>query len=395
MLAVEIGQKCETDLLPILTSIGIYPELIARRTRGRPHAQRSKMHRGADSQLLGKAALEEYRESLANIFKFRVVDGQLKDRPRGVETNCGRNQKRICRQPRKPPKPKPKLARQNPQAALQMQQALIVRQLALRSSITPVPPLILIFEKIKEQAQRSSHGFGSGGPAGGGVGDRVRWQSSFTGDVLSGTISTTNESENISLQEVLLPRRQLEFRTDAGTAFSLKLTNREGDLISLRQERSGRFSVVALLGDNTFADQRDSFAAFIRANRRLASNELLPALVQFGFEPILSPDSPGVRHAVIASLLSADEIQAEGKRLIADLNSDDYDTRERASQSLAHGTIFTRTSCKRRLTHPSNSPEVQARLNAVSRHSPSALRRIETATALDLGARSELYHVAL
>ena len=337
----------------------------------------------ADSQLLGKAALEEYREPLANIFKFHVVDGQLKiDREAWKQTADAI--KKEFADAAEAAKAQAELARQNPQAALQMQQALIVRQLALRSSLTPVPPLVLIFEKIKEQAQRSSRGFGSGGPAGGGVADRVRWQSSFTGDVFSGTISTTNDSENISLQEVSPPRRQLEFRTDAGAAFSMKLTNREGDLISIRQERSGRFSVVALLGDNTFADQRDSFAAFVRANRRLVSNEVLPALAQFGFEPILSPDSHGVRHAVIASLLSADEIQAEGKRLIADLNSDDYDTRERASQSLAARYDLYKDLVQAALDNPSNSPEVQARLNAAVRPSPSVLRPIDTATALDL-----------
>ena len=152
--------------------------------------------------------------------------------------------------------------------------------------------------------------------------------------------------------------RQLEFHTDADTAICLKLSNREGDVISLRQERGGRFAIVAMLGENTFADQRNSFAGFVKANRRLVSNEILPALAQFGFEPILSPDSFGVRHAVVASLLSADEIQAEGKRLIADLNSDDYETRERATQSLAVRYDLYKDLVQVAVDEHSSSPEV-------------------------------------
>jgi hypothetical protein len=254
----------------------------------------------------------------------------------------------------------------------------------LRSSTTPIPPLVLLFERIKEQAQRSSRSFGSGGPSGSGSAGRAHWQSLFTGDVLSGNVNMANDSETLVLQETLAPRRQLEFRTDGGIAFCLKLFNRENDTISLRQERNGRFSVVAMLGDTTFADQRSSFAAFAKANRRLVSNEILPALAQFGFEPILSPDSFGVRHAVIASLLSADEIQAEGKRLITDLNSDDYETRERATQSLAAGYDLYKDLVQAAIDEHSGSPEAQARLASVVHQQPLPRQPSETAAALDL-----------
>ena len=327
--------------------------------------------------------MQEYRESLANVFKFSLIDGQLKI-DREAWKSIAEEIKKEFADAAENAKAQAELARQNPQAAMQMQQALIVRQLVMRSSLTPLPPLVLMFEKIKEQAQRSSRGFGSGGPAGGGSGDRVRWQSSFTGDVLSGAINTTNDSEQLALQEVLAPRRQLEFHTDADTAICLKLSNREGDVISLRQERGGRFAIVAMLGENTFADQRNSFAGFVKANRRLVSNEILPALAQFGFEPILSPDSFGVRHAVVASLLSADEIQAEGKRLIADLNSDDYETRERATQSLAARYDLYKDLVQVAVDEHSSSPEVQARLESVVRQQPLLRQPSETAAALDL-----------
>jgi hypothetical protein len=370
------------NILPILVQIGFAPVL----SPGEPQGEEIKSNSDvawSDSPLLAQGELLEYKGPVANIFKFNLVDGRLR-----IDLDVWKQRaeeiKKEFAEAAETAKAQAEQVRQNPQAAMQLQQALIMRQLLLRSSLTPPPPLVFIFEKIKEQAQRSSRGFGSGGPSGSGSGDRMHWQSTFAGDVFSGSLNMTNDSENIVLQEAQSPRRQLEIHLEATATFEVKLTNREGDVISLRQERGGNFIMLAMIGDAIFADQRDSFAAFVRANRRVVSNEILPALSQIGFEPILPPDSPGVRHAVVASLLSANEIQAEGKRLIADLNSDDYDTRERASQSLTARYDLYKELVQAALDNPSNSPEVQARLNALVQPSHSVLQPIDTATALDL-----------
>ena len=96
--------KMETDLLPILTSIGICPELSPGEMEGAARTANQNVS-WADSQLLGKAALEEYRESLANIFKYRVVDGQLKIDREAWKQTADSNQKRIrrCRRSRQSP----------------------------------------------------------------------------------------------------------------------------------------------------------------------------------------------------------------------------------------------------------------------------------------------------
>src|SRR5262249_44982773 len=186
----------------------------------------------------------------------------------------------------------------------------------------------------------------------------------------------------------------LLFCTDGHSAFEIRLTGRDGDMISLREASNGRFSVVALLGKTTFADQRDSFAAFVKANRQLVSDDLLPALAQFGFEPILPPDSFGVRHAVIVSLLSADQIQGEGKRLVADLNSDDYNTRERASQALSACYDLYKNLVQTAIDEHTGSPEAQARVASVVHQQPLPRQPGDTVTALDL-ANDSGYIVSL
>jgi hypothetical protein len=332
------------------------------------------------SSLLETGKLEKLSRPLSEVFQFNVVDGQLRI-DRSAWERTAREIKRKDPDTEADPfaKAQAELAKQDPKAAAQMQLVMGAQRLFFNSIVGNPTPLDILFQNIA----KSSGGY-SGGRGGGGFGEDAEWNSSFSSESLEGELRTTSHSEQLELTELAAAKRTLLFRTDTRLSFEIRLANRDGDLISLRQASNGRFAIVAFLGKTTFADQRESFAAFVKANRRLVSNELLPALAQFGFQPILSPDSFGVRHAVISSLLSADEIQAEGKRLIADLNSDDYETRERATQSLAARYDLYKDLVQAAVDEHSGSPEAQARLESVVHQQPLPRQPNETAAALDL-----------
>ena len=69
--------QMEADLLPVLVRFGFCPVVSPGEPEALPRASQPNVSWG-ESTLLGKGNLQEYRESLANVFKFSLIDGQLK-----------------------------------------------------------------------------------------------------------------------------------------------------------------------------------------------------------------------------------------------------------------------------------------------------------------------------
>ena len=167
----------------------------------------------------------------------------------------------------------------NPQEAAHMKMSMAMSKL-IRDSSGPKPAIMSLFDELRKVSNNREGGSGQTG-----TGDDARWDASFGNDKLSGHIEASTKQEKLVLQELKLPKRTLELRTFDRQALLMQISNRDGDLISLRSAPNGRFTIVVIDKDTVFADQSDSFAEFVKQHRQLMEIDLLPALAKFGINP--------------------------------------------------------------------------------------------------------------
>jgi hypothetical protein len=159
---------------------------------------------------------------------------------------------------------------------------------------------------------------------------------SFSAEKLTGRLATHTGSDSfhMTLVEGNAPDRRLEFSADGATAFRIQLSHPNGDLILLRQSDAGRFAAVVMVGATVFAGQSESFAAFYREHRRAADLHVLPALASLGVELVPSSASPEVRKLVLERLSRTPEQLAAAKKVVGDLDSPEFEVREKATLEL-------------------------------------------------------------
>jgi hypothetical protein len=233
-----------------------------------------------------------------------------------------------------------------------------------------------------------------GGHGSSGTGDDARWDASFSGDRLTGEIDASKALEKLTLHETGGPRRTLEFRTFNQNAFWIDLSNRQGELISIRQGADGRCTIIAIGRTAVFADQRESFAALFKEHRDWMQTELLPTFAKFGFRPILPADAPSVRKAVIAAFLRSPDNAADGRQLVVDLASSDDKTVARASKVLANRYELYKSAIDDKLKDADIPDGVKSKLQAVVDQQMDLRPAKNTLTALDL-MRDPVYVVSL
>lgn len=237
------------------------------------------------------------------------------------------------------------------------------------------PPIEGVFQAIQASAGANGSGMSIGGN---------NREVSFSGPNLSGRLGTQGDSVRLILDETASPQRTLEFNDDGRGGFRIQLSDPDGDLLLLNQSRGGSFAVVSMHGGQVFADQGESFLAFFRKNRKEMETRILPTLDKFGIQPLLNPSTPKARKAVLALLSRTPEAEDEGRRLLADLDSDTFEVRERAARSLNERYEIYKDLIQDRLKDRSLSLEVQKRLRDIAaRHADSAWVG-QTIAALDL-----------
>lgn len=236
------------------------------------------------------------------------------------------------------------------------------------------PPVEAVFREIQTTA----------GPGGSGMSiSGNEREVSFFGNVLSGRLHTRGDSVRLVLEESQGSGRTLEYSDDGKGAFRIQLSHPDGDLILLQQRRGG-FAAVALVGGRTFAGQGESFLAVFKQHRQTMDADVLPALAQVGIQPILSPQAPKVRQAVLALAARKPEVVAEGGRLITELDSDSFAARDKATQLLNDRYALYKDLITEKLKHRDTPLEVRSRLQRiVDRHRDQA-RVDQTVVALDL-----------
>lgn len=260
----------------------------------------------------------------------------------------------------------------------------------------PPPALHTVFRAIEQRARQASRSFAGGGdlPSSSIHNGWKQWQSGFAGETLAGDLRTNNGGEELELRECQPPRRMLEFRAASDAGMLLQLTDRDGNMVVLRQDSNGRFFLVVVADETTVLQQAESFIALVKQHRQLIESEVLPVLARIGVRPILSSDAPEVHDFVWASLLRGPESRAEGERLLSRLDSEGFDDREAASNALSSRYPLLGDLIREKLYDKSNSAEMQARLERIVAERPDSTLPAQTAEALGL-ASDPVYLVKL
>jgi hypothetical protein len=208
----------------------------------------------------------------------------------------------------------------------------------------------------------------------------------FTGTNLNGVLHTRRAALLLlRLEEVGGRGRTLEYAVDGKNGFRLQLTHPDGDMILLGQTPKGRFRCVAILGKRTFAGQGDSFVDFCKQHRVVMETDVLPILAHFGVEPILSSQDARVKKVVLARLTRTPDILEHAKKLLADLDSDQFSVREQATKILADGFTTYRDLVLEKMKDEKNSLEVKTRLKRIVFLNPDAARITHLVELFELG----------
>lgn len=246
-------------------------------------------------------------------------------------------------------------------------------------------PLETLFRQIQKLAG------GGGSSMSVGAGNRTI---TFSGQNLSGRLEIRTDAVRISLEEVQAPHRTLEFHDDGAGGLRLQVTHPDGDLVLLQQSRKGIVSAVALTSGHLFAGQADSFAAFLRQHRQAFETQFLPVFDHLGIQPVLPQHTPKVRQAVLAQLLRTPETLAEGRKLLANLDSETFAVREQATRTLHERFEVYKDLIQERLADKGMSLEVRTRLEKIVADHTDSVRVSQTVAALDL-TRDARYLVSL
>jgi len=342
----------------------------------------------AKPSLQGAGALGAVREPLAAVFQFKIENGKLSLDRDAWAAAAEKIEKDEAAAADAEAKNLPKGMAPNSPEALRYRARQLERQAdqlerQARMGAAKAPPLHALFRQVQARAANAPRGRVGGGSSFSSSNGSQVWQIGFESGGLSGELRTDGDGDRLILQESAKPKRMLELMTDGG-GFRIQLVGSEGDSILLRQEAEGRFSVVAIIGGKVVAERALSFVLFIQKNRGFAERVLLPALASVGVRPILLPDDEAVRKTALALLLRPREVTDEGQQLLAQLDDDRLETRERARRLLANLYDQYKDLIEQTLQDKSASAEVRAQLTRiVAEESDSKLVR-QTIAALNL-----------
>lgn len=246
---------------------------------------------------------------------------------------------------------------------------------ALNINSVNVSPIESIFSHIRTQSGQLTHSSMS-------VSNRQR-EISFAGGALSGRLRMQGEIIRLDLEEVDAPHRSLELSDDGQGAMRLMLSG-EGELILVQQTRSGACTVAAAAGGKSFIAQGDSFLALYKQHRQAVDAQMLPVLQGLAVALVPSSSTSQMKNAVLALLTRTPELLEEGKKLMRDLDSEKFQTRDKASKLLNERFEVYKDLIQEKLKDSSLSQETSSRLAKIMAGHPDAQKVSQTIAALDL-----------
>jgi hypothetical protein len=243
----------------------------------------------------------------------------------------------------------------------------------LIAALNQASPIEHIFRHIQTLA--------GGGSSGMTVSNRYR-ELRFTGSALSGRVLTRDQLIRFELEEVGAPNRSLEFQDD-GESFRLFLSGRRDDLY-LRQDKEYGFTLAAVIGGKAIAAEGASFLDLYKRRRETFDKDVLPILNGLSIHLFVPPSSADLKSAVRAILSRSPALLEEGKRLLADLDHDQFAIRDNASKLLSERYEIYKDLIAATLKDPSISVETERRLQKIRAAHADSQKVTQVIAALDL-----------
>lgn len=194
----------------------------------------------------------------------------------------------------------------------------------------------------------------------------------FSGRGLSGTLAIRDKHIRMEFSEEQAPERTLQVEDDGKGALRVVLFKSDGTLMTiLLQSQDGKLQLVDVRGGKTATHQAVDFVEFYRLQRAYVEGELFPLLQNVGVGTPISAFSTIVQERVLARLnpLQKEE-EAEAQRLLDDLESDVFATREEAAKKLSGQYERFREPILKKLAEEGISAETLSRLKRLQAERP-------------------------
>lgn len=204
-----------------------------------------------------------------------------------------------------------------------------------------------------------------GGRSSGSSGSGARRRVSFSDSELGGTAFLADEDVKFAFEEKNGDERVFEFRDNGEGGINFTFTF-DQLFVRLRQSNKGKTQLIWIDNDKANVYVGDSFSNFIESNRAIAEQLLFPLFDRLGVKMPIEKVDTRVVAAVIEKLKMQNGDDAEQlKKLIADLDSDSYETRAGASEKLAAGYDRWQLEIKKYSEDASMSTEAKVRLKEI------------------------------
>ncbi|MFP4106781.1 MAG: hypothetical protein ACLFVU_11915 [Phycisphaerae bacterium] len=162
----------------------------------------------------------------------------------------------------------------------------------------------------------------------------------------------------------------LRFR-EHDNGLQITLVNGTGPLTLIVRQNLRGFSVFHLAGDKTVRKDAKDFSEFYTENRDYAENTLFPLLRFNGIRPPVTAYSQQVKSTVLNMLRKPlrKEERAKFRGMVADLQSDQFRTRQEASKKIGQTVLRGYPVYEKALAEEELSPEAQQRItDALAKH---------------------------
>ncbi len=301
--------------------------------------------------------IAQVAEHTAKLLPLHIVDGKLKlDRKTWAKTA-----EKLSKDDKKNPQGGPVVIRGG--GGIQIQARMIV---AGRDAQTPPEKL---FEKIQQTA---------GGGSMRSTRSNETYQRTFLGQTAHGSLNMDGGAFYFHLSEVQSPGRVLELRDEEKEGMLLRFLLPDGDFLQLSQAGDGAFTCIVSRGGKVQRLAGESFGAFYAANRDYVDNKLFPLLSRIGITAPITAMNPEVRRAVIAALRPMDpQTMQRGRKLIEDLDADDFETREKATEALTKEYQQFKSLIQAKHAEEGLSVEAKERLQRIVNEASSKGARVD------------------
>lgn len=226
----------------------------------------------------------------------------------------------------------------------------------LRHSLDFEHPMLGEFEKLK--GERMS------GSAGRSVSNN-RISTYFNNRVLGAKLNINNSKIQFTMQENEEPGREVDVTDDNNGGFKMKYTGNDFTA-ELRQESDGAIRLTRIRGDEAEVFTADNYVALQKKHPKVVDEWLIPVFMHLGFTVPVSVADDAVRSTVLAKLTGMrSRSMSDFKKLLKDLDAEEFQTRESATDKLAAQAEIWEDAIRKELKSRDLSVEARARLKNI------------------------------